>query len=41
MTGALDFLFAGWLKDSGLLMTKVPYRNPSMPQDLGEKRVQV
>ena len=41
MTGALDFLFAGWLKDSGLQMTKVPYRNPvDAAKDLGESRVQ-
>jgi tripartite-type tricarboxylate transporter receptor subunit TctC len=42
VTGALDFLFAGWLKDSGLQMTKVPYRNPvDAAKDLGENRVQV
>ena len=41
VTGALDFLFAGWLKDSGLQMTKVPYRNPvDAAKDLGENRVQ-
>lgn len=41
VTGALDFLFAGWLKDSGLQMTKVPYRNPvDAAKDLGESRVQ-
>ena len=42
VTGALDFLFAGWLKDGGLQMTKVPYRNPvDAAKDLGENRVQV
>ena len=28
VTGALDFMFAGWLKREGLNITKVPYRNP-------------
>ena len=42
VTGALDFIFAGWLKDSGLQITKVPYRNPvDAAKDLGENRVQV
>ena len=42
VTGALDFMFAGWLKDSGLQMNKVPYRNPvDAAKDLGENRVQV
>ena len=27
-TGAIDFLFAGFLKNAGLNMSKVPYRNP-------------
>jgi tripartite-type tricarboxylate transporter receptor subunit TctC len=42
VTGALDFLFAGFLKSNGLAMTKVPYRNPvEAANDLGEGRVQV
>jgi tripartite-type tricarboxylate transporter receptor subunit TctC len=42
VTGALDFMFAGWLKSAGLEMTKVPYRNPvDAAKDLGEGRVQV
>ena len=28
VTGALDFMFEGWLKIAGLDMKKVPYRNP-------------
>jgi tripartite-type tricarboxylate transporter receptor subunit TctC len=41
-TGALDFLFEGFLKSSGLNMAKVPYRNPvEAANDLGEGRVQV
>jgi tripartite-type tricarboxylate transporter receptor subunit TctC len=42
VTGALDFMFAGWLKSAGLDMTKVPYRNPvDAAKDLAEDRVQV
>ena len=42
VTGALDFLFAGFLKSAGLNMTKVPYRNPvEAANDLAEGRVQV
>ena len=42
VTGALDFLFAGFLKSEGLSMTKVPYRNPvEAANDLAEGRVQV
>jgi tripartite-type tricarboxylate transporter receptor subunit TctC len=42
VTGALDFLFAGWLKASNLDMKKVPYRNPvEAANDLAENRVQV
>lgn len=42
VTGALDFMFGGWLKSEGLQMTKVPYRNPvDAAKDLGEGRVQV
>jgi tripartite-type tricarboxylate transporter receptor subunit TctC len=41
VTGALDFLFAGWLKSANLSMTKVPYRNPvEAANDLAEGRVQ-
>lgn len=42
VTGALDFLFAGFLKNTGVNMTKVPYRNPvEAANDLAEGRVQV
>ena len=42
VTGALDFLFEGWLKGAGLDMAKVPYRNPvEAANDLAEGRVQV
>lgn len=42
VTGALDFLFAGWLKQENLNMTKVPYHNPvDAANDLAEGRVQV
>jgi tripartite-type tricarboxylate transporter receptor subunit TctC len=42
VTGALDFSFAGWLKDSNLDMKKVPYRNPvEAANDLATNRVQV
>jgi tripartite-type tricarboxylate transporter receptor subunit TctC len=41
-TGALDFIFAGFLKSNGLNMTKVPYRNPvEAANDLAESRVHV
>jgi tripartite-type tricarboxylate transporter receptor subunit TctC len=41
-TGALDFVYAGFLKSAGLDMTKVPYRNPvEAANDLGEGRVQL
>jgi tripartite-type tricarboxylate transporter receptor subunit TctC len=40
VTGALDFLFAGFLQRQGLNMTKVPYRNPvEAASDLAEGRV--
>ena len=40
VTGALDFLFAGFLKRQNLTMTKVPYRNPvEAANDLAEGRV--
>jgi len=42
VTGALDFLFAGFLKSNSLTMTKVPYRNlVEAANDLAEGRVQV
>src|SRR5262249_1707382 len=42
VTGALDFLFAGFLKRTDLTMTKVPYRNPvEAANDLAEGRVQM
>jgi len=42
VTGALDFLFEGFLKREGLSMAKVPYRNPvEAANDLGEARVQI
>jgi tripartite-type tricarboxylate transporter receptor subunit TctC len=42
VTGATDFVFAGWLKKDGLDMVKVPYRDPvSALNDLTEGRIQV
>lgn len=42
VTSALDFTFAGWLKQEGLTMTKVAYKNAiDAANDLGEGRVQV
>ncbi len=42
VTGALDFVFAGWLKQEGLNINKVPYKNPvDAANDLAEGRVQV
>src|ERR1700761_2555855 len=42
VTGALDFMFAGWLKEEGLDISKVAYKNPvDAANDLGEGRVQV
>jgi tripartite-type tricarboxylate transporter receptor subunit TctC len=41
VTGALDFLMAGYLSGAGLSMAKVPYRNPvEALNDLAEGRVQ-
>jgi tripartite-type tricarboxylate transporter receptor subunit TctC len=41
VTGALDFTFAGWLKQEGLDINKVPYKNPvDAANDLAEGRVQ-
>ena len=42
VTGAHEFVFAGWLKQLGLSMIEVPYRNPvDAANDLAENRVQV
>ena len=42
LTGALDFMFAGFLKNEGLDIHKVPYKNPvEAANDVGEGRVQV
>jgi tripartite-type tricarboxylate transporter receptor subunit TctC len=42
VTGATDFVFAGWLKMDGLDMLKVPYRDPvTALNDLSENRIQV
>jgi len=42
VTGALDFLFEGFLKGENLDIKKVPYRNPvEAANDLAEGRVQV
>ena len=42
VTGALDFLFAGWLQEEKLNMTKVAYKNPvDAANDLAEGRVQL
>ncbi|MEW6452309.1 MAG: tripartite tricarboxylate transporter substrate binding protein [Pseudomonadota bacterium] len=42
VTGATDFVFAGWLKMDGLDMAKVPYRDPvTALNDLSENRIQV
>jgi tripartite-type tricarboxylate transporter receptor subunit TctC len=42
VTGALDFLFASFLKSSDLEMSKVPYRNAvDAANDLAEGRIQV
>jgi tripartite-type tricarboxylate transporter receptor subunit TctC len=42
VTGALDFVFAGWLKREGLNINKVPYKNPvDAANDLAEGRVQI
>ena len=42
VTGALDFVFAGWLKQWRPQHDKVPYRNPvDAANDLAEGRVQV
>lgn len=41
-TGALELVFAGYLKKNGLEMARVPYRNPQdAVKDLATERVQV
>lgn len=41
-TGAIDFLFAGWLKKHNLNIARVPYRNPQdASNDLATERIQV
>jgi tripartite-type tricarboxylate transporter receptor subunit TctC len=41
VTGALDFIFAGWLKRKGLDIAKIAYKNPvDAANDLAEGRVQ-
>ena len=41
-TGAIDFLFAGWLKQNHLDMARVPYRNPQdAANDLATGRIEV
>lgn len=41
-TGAIDFLFSGFLKQHGLIMERVPYRNPQdAANDLATGRIQV
>ena len=41
-TGAIDFLFAGFLKQNNLIMERVPYRNPQeAANDLASGRIQV
>ncbi len=42
VTGALDFMFASFLKSTGLDISKVPYRNAvEAANDLAENRIQV
>jgi len=42
VTGTNDLFFGGWLKQEGLSMNKVPYRNPvDAANDLAEGRVQI
>jgi tripartite-type tricarboxylate transporter receptor subunit TctC len=41
-TGAIDFLFAGFLKKNNLDMARVPYRNPQdAANDIATQRIQV
>jgi tripartite-type tricarboxylate transporter receptor subunit TctC len=42
LTGALDFLLAGWLQEENLNIAKIAYRNPvDAANDLAEGRVQL
>ena len=42
ITGATDLIFAAWLKNAGLEMAKVPYRNPvSALTDVAEGRLHI
>jgi len=42
LTGALDFLLAGWLQQENLAITKVAYKNPvDAANDVAEGRVQL
>jgi tripartite-type tricarboxylate transporter receptor subunit TctC len=41
-TGAVDFVVSGWLKDAGIDVTKVPYKDGVQAlNDLAENRIQV
>ena len=41
-TGAVDFIVSGWLKDAGINVTKVPYKDGVQAlNDLAENRIQV
>src|ERR1700682_2163126 len=41
-TGAIDFLYAGFLKKHNLDMARVPYRNPQdAANDLATERIQI
>src|SRR5580658_1668890 len=42
LTGALDFLLAGWLQEQNLNIAKIAYKNPvDAANDLAENRVQL
>ena len=42
LTGALDFLLAGWLQEQNLNIAKIAYKNPvDAANDLAEGRVQL
>ena len=42
LTGALDFLLAGWLQEQNLNIAKIAYKNPvDAANDLAESRVQL
>ncbi len=41
-TGAVDFVFSGFLKDAGIDVTKVPYKDGVQAlNDLAEGRIQI